>query len=238
MIKWCLRLYAKSHSYYEDMRTSGFLKLPSGRTLSDCKNFCYPKSGWRTNHLLQMKIHFQQLKLGKRAAVGGLLFDEVRIKEGLVFDPSTWELVGFTDLEESVTDEMINVACTSSRSKKDGKPVSVAEDKLTTHVLQFYFKSLFSTFEYPCAFFLTRSITSLMLNRVFWQGVSMLHGVGFMTLFTCCDGASANRSFMVMNGVTSDNSTGYNNFSGRPVFFLSDPPHLLKKLRNKCLQQW
>ena len=44
VLKWCLRLYSRSHSY-SDLRDSGFLKLPSGRTLSDYKNFSSSKSG-------------------------------------------------------------------------------------------------------------------------------------------------------------------------------------------------
>ena len=35
VLKWCLRLYSRSHSSHSDLRDSGFLKLPSGRTLSD-----------------------------------------------------------------------------------------------------------------------------------------------------------------------------------------------------------
>ena len=35
VIKWCLRIYLKSHKLYDDLRNSGGLKLPSGRTLSD-----------------------------------------------------------------------------------------------------------------------------------------------------------------------------------------------------------
>ena len=50
------------------------------------------------------------MKAPKHAKLGGLFFDEVRIKEGLVFDPSTWELVGFTDVKDDnfETDPSIN----------------------------------------------------------------------------------------------------------------------------------
>ena len=48
----------------------------------------------------------------------------------------------------------------------------------------------------------------------------MLHGCGFTTLFACCDEASANRSFMVMNGVTTENSSGQNCFSRKPIFYI------------------
>ena len=47
VIQLCLKMYCKSHSMYEGMRSSGALILPSGRTLSDYKNFNAPQSGWR-----------------------------------------------------------------------------------------------------------------------------------------------------------------------------------------------
>jgi hypothetical protein len=81
-----------------------------------------------------------------------LFFDEVKIKEGLLFDPSSWELVGFVDLES------IDVAGTEN-----------IQDSLATHILQFYFKSVFANFQYPCAYFLTKGISGQMLNRTFWQ---------------------------------------------------------------------
>ena len=157
------------------------------------------------------------------------MFDEVQVKEGLVFDLSTWELVGFTDLDCSVTEEFLGLHKKGNESDSDST-TSDEHKNLATHVLQFYFKSLFSSFEYPCAFFMTRALDSLALQKIFWQGVSMLHGCGFTTLFACCDGASANRSFMVMNGVTTENSSGQNCFSRKSIFFVSDPPKLTEKI--------
>ena len=37
---------------------------------------------------------------------------------------------------------------------------------------------------------------------------------------------------MNMNGTSASKSKCYNPFSRKPLFFISDPPHLLKKLRN------
>ena len=54
VIKWCLGVYSKSHALY-DIRDSGFLKLPSGRTLSDYKNFCSSSSGGKTDRIMHMK---------------------------------------------------------------------------------------------------------------------------------------------------------------------------------------
>jgi hypothetical protein len=226
VIKWCLRMYAKSHSAYEDLRETGFLKLPSGRLLSDYKNFSSSRSGWQMSTLQAMKKNFEKANIGKHGLLGGLFFDEVKIKEGLVFDPSTFELIGFADIENNIDD--LEVPCASKQMENDEKP----EEKLATHVLQFFYKSLFAKFDFPCSFFLTKGITALKLNRLFWQGVSLLHGFGFSVMVACCDGAAENRAFMDMNITDKTKSMCYNHFSKVPLFFISDPPHLMKKLRN------
>ena len=200
------------------------LKLPSGRTLSDYRNFDHPKSGWQSKHLQNMLNRFKSAKISNYGKLGMLVFDEVKIKEGLVFDPSTWELIGFTDLGSDKDIE--NLDSFFETPKKE--PL---KKKQATHVMQFFFKSLFANVDFPCAYFLTRGLTGIHLNRIFWQGVSLLHGFGFEVLLSC-DGASENRKFIRMNTHQGSLCKGYNRFSKNPLFFLSDPPHLLKKLRN------
>jgi len=164
-------MFTKSHAAYEDLRDSGFLKVPSGRLLSDYKSFSSPHSGWQISTLWEMKEKFEKTKMGKRGQLGGLFFDELKIKERLVFDPSTFELVGFTDLN----DDEIDLPSVGQLKESNCNP----QTKLATHVLQLYFRILFGKFDFPCAFFLTRGISAQKLNRRFWQGVSMLHGFKF-----------------------------------------------------------
>lgn len=45
MIRWCLNLKLLSTSAYHSLRISGFMKLPSERTLRDYTNF-FPIKGW------------------------------------------------------------------------------------------------------------------------------------------------------------------------------------------------
>lgn len=47
-----------------------------------------------------MQNNFVEQKIAEVGKYGGLFYDEVKIKEGLLFDPSSWELIGFTDLED------------------------------------------------------------------------------------------------------------------------------------------
>ena len=139
----------------------------------------------------------------KSAKLGVLVFDEVKVQEGLIFDPATWELIGFTDLGEDEHNSSVTSACK-------------LEENIATHVLQFFFKRLFSNFEFPCAYFLTRGIAASKLNRIFWQEVSLLHGFGLTILLSICDGASENRAFISMNGTNQFKSRGFNRFSRRP----------------------
>ena len=217
VLKWCLRLYCKSHSTYCELRDSGFLRLPSGKTLSDHKNSCSSKSGWQTSVFQRMKSSCEQQTVPNVGKLGALIFDEVKIKEGLLFDPSSWELIGFVDLE-------------CDDASLASKPTTT--EKLASHVLQFYFKSVFSSFSYPRGYFLTRGISATQLNRIFWEGVELLHAHNFEVIVSICDGAPENRTLMDINGCTETVSKTHNPFSNCPLFFLSDPPHLLKKLGN------
>ena len=212
-------MYSKSHALYDDIRNSGFVKLPSGGTLSHYKNFCSSSSGWKTDSIMIMKEKLEKLTPNKSARLGALVVDKVKIQEGLVFDPPTWELIWFTDPGEDEHNTSVTSAC---------KP----EENIATHVLQFFFKTLFPNFEFPCAYFLTRGITAQKLKRIFWQGVSLLHGFGLTILLSICDGASENRAFISVNGTNQFKIQGLNRFSRRPAYFFPDPPLLIKKLRN------
>ena len=184
------------------------------------------------SHIEAMSNHFKTLKL-KKDRLGALLFYDIKIKEGLVFDPSTWELVGFTDLGDDCDLTDLKLSISSEKKSKKTSP----KEKLATHILQFFYKSIFGSFSYPCTYFLTRGINAMKLNRIFWQGVSMLHGFEFEVLLVCCDGASENQKFILINsGYEGSLCKAYNYYSKLPMFFLSDPPHLVKKFRNNLFK--
>ena len=140
-------------------------------------------------------------------------------KKGFSFYSKTWELVGFTDLSaDNVPDD-----ATGTGTKK-----RTWMDQLATHVLQLFFASMPFKFVFPCAFFFTQDkIAALKINRLFWLGVSMLHIHGFKVILSCCDGASPNRSFIEMNTCRTKKRM-FQSIFWIPIFFFSDPPHLIK----------
>ena len=67
-----------------------------------------------------MKHNFEKANIGKHGLLESLFFDEVKIKEGLVFDPSSFEPIGFADIENNIHD--LELPCASKQSKNDEKP--------------------------------------------------------------------------------------------------------------------
>ena len=98
MIRWCLNLKLLSSAAYHSLRTSGFIKLPSERTLRDYTHFIKPKAGFSSelDQLLADELLVETLPDWKRHVV--LVLDEVKIKESLVFDKHETEVVGFVDM--------------------------------------------------------------------------------------------------------------------------------------------
>ena len=139
------------------MRTSGFLKLPSGRTLLRYRNYTHPETGWQASNLQEMREVYEKfIESGKgrsdRSYIGGLFFDEMKIKEGLVWDCSTNELVGFVDYGDVDSDD---------------EKLQSNTQALATHAFQFHFKSLFSKFSYPCAYYFTRAPSAGAVHDMF-----------------------------------------------------------------------
>ena len=80
--------------------------------------------------------------------------------------------------------------------------------------------------------FSQRNMTAEHISQIFWSEVQALHDAGFQVLAACADGASYNRTFFKMN-CSEEPWKAFNPWSRETIFFLSDPPHLFKKLRNQ-----
>jgi len=96
VIKWCLYLHHLSSKAYNTICNSGILTLPSSRTLQDYKHVSSTSVGFSLEADRQLLDLLQQKN--DLVKYGVLLFDEMYVKQGLVFEKSTGALFGFTDL--------------------------------------------------------------------------------------------------------------------------------------------
>ena len=228
MIKWCMNLRMLSSSCYDALRSTGVLKLPSERTLRDYTHIVKSKPG------LQQDVDEQLVKEAKLEEIPdhqkyvALIFDEVKIKEDLVYNKHSGELIGFVDISD--VHEHLTALEQSCLETADSSP------KLATHMLVFMIRGLFSSLEFPYAQFPVASASGEVIFPIVWHCIEHLEMIGFKVLAVVCDGASPNRKFFKMHGTCSDKLTyKVKNIyadGDRPIFFISDVPHLLKTTRN------
>ena len=94
MIRWCLNFKLLSTAAYHSLRTSGFIKLPSERTLRDYTNYFKNKPGFQpeVDHILVDEASLHGSSKWNSYIV--LLFDEMKVMESLVYDKHSAQVVG------------------------------------------------------------------------------------------------------------------------------------------------
>jgi len=116
---------------------------------------------------LQQTISYEDRlsKIPDHKNIVGLLFDEMCIKEGLVFNKNTGNLVGFVDLGNVNNDFM-----RYSNSETDCE----SSLPLAKSVLFIMVRSLTSNLTFPYAQFPVDSVTGSQLCPLFWEAVHRL----------------------------------------------------------------
>ena len=183
IIRWCLSLKLLSSASYHALRSSDVLVLPSERTLRDFTHFVKAKPGFQPEIDEQLcqeaKIHsipdFQKYVC--------LVFDEIKVKEDLIYDKHSIELLGFVKIGD------INDHLSRYESSATSKP------KLATHMLTFMVSGIMSNLEFPYVSFPCSSLSGDQLYTLVWGCVRRLEACGFKVVCLTCDGAAANRKF-------------------------------------------
>ena len=102
MIRWCIYLRHQSQGAYETLRECKCISLPSQRTLRDYTHHIKPTIGFSAGVDSQL-YHAAKLDwCEEREKYVILLLDEMHIKESLVFDKHSGELIGFTNLGDKL----------------------------------------------------------------------------------------------------------------------------------------
>ena len=232
-IKWCLYLRHVSGKSYELLRSSGYIKLPSQSTLRDDTHFIPSGIGFCADVDKNLvDVAFLTSSLNKYIF---LIMDEMHIKNDLVYDKHEASLIGFVNLGK--TNNQLLEFEEALLSEKTELP-------LASSMLVLMVRGLFCQLNYPYAQFACNDISGALMFDPVWEAISRLERLGFYVLGVTCDGASPNRRLWKLHsGVSEQDELMYkvpNPFAdgdSRYIYFVSDPPHLLKTIRNSLYNQ-
>lgn len=141
MIRWCLYLRHLSSSAYEVLRTSGVLKLPSQRTLRDYTYHIESAPGFSAIVDKELMDTADILNCAERDRYVIIIFDEMHVRENIVYNKHTGAIIGFTNLGE-INDLLLAY-------EKSFKDDSETTDPLAKSVLVMMVRGLFSKLQFP-----------------------------------------------------------------------------------------
>nr|XP_047133158.1 uncharacterized protein LOC124811499 [Hydra vulgaris] len=223
IIRYCLSIASKSPSAYQEIRNSKILVLPSLRTLRDYKNYIPPKVGYQDSIVEELSRQTKHYTNIERYVV--LLIDEMSIKSNLVFDKNSNQLIGFVDL-----------------GNPDLNFATLQKCELASHALVFMVRFVATSLKFSLAYFTTITATAVQLFSLLWDSVCILEKRCNLHLVSVvADSASSNRTmiklhrYMCGDMITPVIFKTINLYAkSRYIYFVADPPHLIKTSRN-CL---
>ena len=187
-----------------------------------------------------------------------VLMDEMHIKSDLVYDKHSGKYTNVYTIYIYILCTCVIHVCTSSSFLPNmllpGSLIgfthigevnghlqafehSLDETPLAQSMLVLMVRGLFCPLEFAYAQFPCNELSGDQIYEPFWEAVSRLERCGFRVMALVCDGLAANRRLFRLHNPGAPAAEMYkvvNPYSsdGRPLFFLSDPPHLLKTVRN------
>ena len=167
MIRWCLNIKLLSTSSYHALRTSGFMQLPSERTLRDYTHYIQARSGFQEdiNKELVKESKLKDLPNWKKHVV--LLLDEMKLKENYKHEAN---VVGFVDVGD-FNNQLAELECSTSEFGR--------RESITMHVLVLMVRGSFTKLEFPYAHFLTKDLSGKQIFSIIWEAIERLEILGF-----------------------------------------------------------
>ena len=234
IIRWCISLYLKSPGTYSSMRNSGFITLPDRTTLLRYCNFTEAHAGINPDVLEHFLLSVNAEEMDAKDKNLSMMFDEMKVKSGLVYNKHSGKIVGFTEMTD-IGNEIERF----ERGMKDDE-----EDQMrgvATQVMAVMVRGLFSKYEYMIAYFPGQGFTSDQLYPLLWECIKAIELIGFQVRCLVSDGFSANRKFYKLH-LHDDHSNlspeghvfwTWNRMDpSRRIYFICDVPHLMKTVRN------
>ena len=138
--------------------------------------------------------------------------------------------VGFTELGDMNT----HLADFEEYLQKGAVP---SAKPMAKSMLVLMVRGLNSGLQFPYAQFPCATLRGDQMFHIFWKAVGRLQRYGFRVMGLTCDGLAANRQLFRLHAPKKNKELVYKTSNPYSVeshclFFLSDPPHLLKTIRN------
>ena len=187
LIRWCLHLKMLSSSAYEALRR--ILILPCGRTLQDYTHFIKSGVGIQVEVTRQLLKEVKMDTLEDYQKYIGIVFDEMKVKEGLVYDKHECKIVGFLG--------SVNNAFSSFErqlNESENHTAVVAKQMLVCMI-----RGMFIHLKFPYAQYPTNGVTGSSLFFIIWEVIRNLEVAGFKVISATGDGASPNRKFFQLH---------------------------------------
>jgi hypothetical protein len=166
--------------------------------------------GFCTNVFVMMQQKSQKLSDSDRMCA--LVFDEITLKTAVTYDKFSDSIVGYENFGEFGSTE---------------KPAN--------HALVLMARGLKSKWKQPLAYFLVSNTTSAERLKVIVEHcIKQLSSANFTTVCVICDQGATNQQMFKMFSITTEKP--YAIVANKTVFFMFDPPHLLKSLRNNLMK--
>ena len=169
IIRWCLHLKMLSSGAYDVSRR--VLVLPCGRTLRDYIHFIHAGVGIQAEVTEQLiSANMDNLKDYEKHI--SVVFDEMKIKEGLVYNKNEGRIVGFVDLG-AVNNTLVSFEQSLTQS------TTHARLPIAKHMLVFMVRGLFMSLKFPYAQYPTSDLTADSLFPLAWDVIRHLEAAGF-----------------------------------------------------------
>ena len=228
IIRWALYLHHRSSGAYEILRNSGVIQLPTSRTLRDYRHLSTSQAGFSAVADQQLLDLIQQVRPNNLAKYVLVVMDEMYIKEGLVYNKTTGALIGFSDLS-GVIQQIDDYERSLSSDVPHTRPIAK-----TMFVMMV--RGIFCNINFPYAQFPVASAKAEDFFPLLWKTIGRLELIGLHVLGVTGDGTSVNRKLFRMHteekGKIVHKTINVYSDEAHDMFFFSDPPHLLKTIRN------
>lgn len=237
MIRFALQIKMCSSVAYATMAKSGFIKLPSSRTLFDYTNAMSIKEGIH-HEIIEDVAESVKMCEHEYQRNHSLTFDEVTVCQNLVQRKGTGEVIGYCNLSQA-SQEISDLQTEIDSAAAEFQPEANKKIPIVKKMLSYMVKGTASGVQAVVASFGVSLLSKEDLHDHTWEVVEHFEMSGIRVVAFICDGAGINRSFFNMQPpFSTDSKVVYNTVNpfapDRLIFFMSDPPHLLKTIRN-CL---